>query len=37
MMLNILLIALLVPSICASALPEAEGLSSYNTVVLSSS
>jgi hypothetical protein len=34
-MLNILLIALLVPFICASALPEAEGQSSYNTIVSS--
>jgi hypothetical protein len=37
MMFNILLVALLVPFICASALPEAEGLSSDNTMVTSSS
>jgi hypothetical protein len=36
-MLNILLIALLVPFICASALPEAEGQSNHNIIVSSSS
>jgi hypothetical protein len=32
-MLNIFLVALLVPFICASALPEAEGLSSHNNTL----
>jgi hypothetical protein len=37
MMLKILLVALLVPLICASALPEAEGLASHSTTVSVSS